>query len=283
MAETKSNAFQSGGSVAAIMEWLRDKLLKILIGRERAELLLDNRALAQRTASLEYVARKAYLVGANAIARYQRELEAKELAMQVLELKLAKMETLSHIDPLTGLLNRRGATEQLIAEASAVWRSIGSTKQAISKQLLPPYSVVFIDLDEFKPINDQFGHAKGDDALRTVARLLHECFPRKDDIIVRLGGDEFVVIMTNADIRIAEKRSDTLLRKMAKDDALLFGQTRICASIGISSMILAPTKGGLDSDSVRAKLEQAIKEADGAMYLSKETGKGRVTVYSHGG
>jgi diguanylate cyclase (GGDEF)-like protein len=210
------------------------------------------------------------------VEKHEERAALQTIAIKILEERLTEANERSHTDQLTGLLNRRGASEQLIGMASTLWHSTGSTEKPINKRL--PCSIVFVDLDNFKPINDQFGHAKGDEALRRVAELLRESFPRRGDIVARVGGDEFVVIMTNARIDTGEKRSADLLRRMANDPALTFGGIHASASIGIASMMLSPTSGGLKPEHVLAQLDASISEADAMMYASKEAGKGKVTV-----
>jgi diguanylate cyclase (GGDEF)-like protein len=209
-------------------------------------------------------------------AEWRKKVALQKIEIALLRERLAEADERSHSDSLTGLLNRRGATEQLIAMASSLWHSAGSTEKPLNKRL--PCSVVFVDLDNFKPVNDQFGHAKGDEILCRVAKLLRESFPRRGDVIARVGGDEFIVIMTNARIDTGGKRSSDLLRRMANDPDLTFGGIQVSASIGIASMMLSPTSGGLKPEHILAQLNASIEEADSMMYVSKGAGKGRVTV-----
>lgn len=269
----------------SLSERVYDLFLRIFCGGDRADLARDLAEAKQRARNYARAQRETYQSGKEIILRLQREIRFQEQATAVfekrvrdLERQLAEAEEFSLTDSLTGLLNRRGATRQLMAEAAAVWRSAWSTEQPINKRLA--CSVVFIDLDNFKPVNDQYGHAKGDEALRVFAKLLRESFPRAGDLIARSGGDEFVVIMTGADIGIAKKRSDNLLRRMANEPGLVFGGTRVGASIGIAPMMLSsPTSGGsLKLEHVLSQLDAAIEEADAAMYSSKQKGRGMVTI-----
>jgi two-component system cell cycle response regulator len=270
----------------SLSERVYDLFLRIFCGGDRAELEQQLAEAKKRERSHARSQRETYQSGKEAILRLQKELRLREQAASVfekrvteLERQLAEANERSLTDPLTGLFNRRGASEQLIGMASTLWHSTGSTEQPINKRF--PCSVVYIDLDNFKPVNDQFGHPAGDEALRMVAELLRKSFPRRGDIIARVGGDEFVVIMTGADIGVAKRRSDELLHRMAKSPGLTFGGLRVGASIGVSFMILSSPlrgEGGMKPEAVMSKLDAAVIAADSAMYSSKRDGKGKVTV-----
>ena len=123
-----------------------------------------------------------------------------------LKARLSQAETLADRDALTPLLNRR-----------AFVRELGRIR-AFSQRYGSPASLVFFDLDNFKSINDRFGHAVGDSALQTVAgRLTTQV--RESDIVGRIGGDEFAVILVQADLAAAEAKAASLAR--ALEDAPL--------------------------------------------------------------
>ncbi|UUX50932.1 GGDEF domain-containing protein [Nisaea acidiphila] len=113
------------------------------------------------------------------------------------EKRIAHLESLSVTDELTGLLNRRGFAERLQSALAACKR------QGITGTLL------MIDLDKFKAVNDTYGHAAGDALLITVARIL-QSRTRETDSVARLGGDEFAVIMSGADEDDAQARINAL-------------------------------------------------------------------------
>ncbi len=114
----------------------------------------------------------------------------EDLAMMAQQ-ELAALQ-LATVDELTGISNRRGF--QMLAEKSLSY----CTRHGIE------VSFAFIDLDKFKEINDQYGHAEGDKVLVVFANMLKECF-RESDSFARLGGDEFVVLLTQAEKKCAEK------------------------------------------------------------------------------
>jgi diguanylate cyclase (GGDEF)-like protein len=154
-------------------------------------------------------------------------------------------------DPLTGLPNRRLLTERVEAALS---RSSDAA------------AVLFLDLDDFKAINDTLGHAAGDEVLVEVGRRIARCI-RSGDTAARLGGDEFAVLLESIDRRGTEVVAESLLRAMRRPFELSGREAAINASIGI-----APAAGGGSAD-------ELLRNADVAMYSAKETGKHRFAHY----
>jgi diguanylate cyclase (GGDEF)-like protein len=126
-------------------------------------------------------------------------LEREQQRSRVL---LAQLERLSHEDPLTGLANRRRWDSELAAVCTAA-RASG---QAVS--------LVLLDLDHFKQINDRHGHAAGDEALQAVAALLRSRV-REGDLVARVGGDELGVLLPGADLDRAGALAESLCREAA--------------------------------------------------------------------
>ena len=125
--------------------------------------------------------------------------EVEELRGEVARLKarLEEAESLADMDVLTPALNRRALLREL-HRVSAFCRRYGS-----------PASLAFFDLDGFKSVNDRFGHAAGDAALKAVAERLQGQI-RESDIVARIGGDEFAVILVQADQSVAEAKAASL-------------------------------------------------------------------------
>ena len=111
--------------------------------------------------------------------------------------RIVQLENLSSTDPLTGLLNRRGFENHLSLTLARA-RRYGETG-----------AIAYLDLDDFKSINDSYGHTAGDEILKSVARTLTGAV-RQTDIVGRLGGDEFAVVLVNTVWRDAAKRARTL-------------------------------------------------------------------------
>lgn len=255
-------------------------------GRTIAEIREENVRLRREVEQYERAAAEAYRDGKEAVLRADGELRLQRKicdslggAAKRLEAEVGRLQNLAHHDPLTGLLNRRGATDHLAGIASALWHAANHDGQPMHEKSLA-CSIVYIDLDNFKPINDIFGHDSGDAILRGVADLLHKTFSRKADLVARIGGDEFVVIMTHADMEGAAKQAEHLLAGLEHDPQFLIDDDFcVGASIGVASMTLRPEVGGLSPDMVTATLDATIKRADQAMYASKRSGKGCISVH----
>jgi diguanylate cyclase (GGDEF)-like protein/PAS domain S-box-containing protein len=158
----------------------------------------------------------------------------------------------SNHDPLTGVLNRRGLMHRI---RPIVQRS------ALSNETL---ALLFIDLDDFKAINDEFGHQTGDEVLAEVARHLINCI-RAGDIVGRYGGDEFVVMARVGSWDEADALAHRLARQLAEPFTVGSEVRSIGASVGIA----------LNDNTT--SVETLLQEADAAMYLqkrSRQTSKG---------
>ncbi len=169
----------------------------------------------------------------------------------------AELEHQSFHDTLTGLPNR-ALFGNRVAHALA-----GQRRDRL------PVAVLFLDLDDFKNVNDGLGHAAGDLVLQEVARRLEDCM-RPVDTAARLGGDEFAVLIRDAEsemqaVEIAHRVMDALQSSIA-----LGGRdVAIAASVGIAFS---------DRDML-SDAEELLRNADAAMYMAKESGKGRYQVF----
>jgi len=162
----------------------------------------------------------------------------------------------AHHDPLTGLPNRRLFLDRLEQEV----------KRANRSSL--PLSILFMDLDGFKEVNDSLGHEAGDRLLSDVAERLTDCV-REDDTVARLGGDEFTVILTGAKEREdVERVAQTIIDALAMPFHIAQQSVQISVSIGIT---LYPQ----DASSPDALLEAA----DQAMYKAKKSDSNRMCFY----
>ena len=134
-----------------------------------------------------------------------------------------------------------------------------------------PIAVLFIDLDDFKTINDSLGHAAGDQLLREVGERLKECL-RAADTAARLGGDEFAILLEDGGEGIqAVDVADRMMQMLEAPFALEGKEVFVRASVGI-----AVADGG---DEPSASAEELLRNADVAMYMAKERGKGRYQVF----
>ena len=168
--------------------------------------------------------------------------EIDELRKEVTRLKahLAEAEELADSDVLTPLLNRRAFVRELQRNLAFVQR-YGA-----------PSSVVYFDLDGFKGVNDRFGHAGGDEALKAVAQRLLGAV-RESDVVGRLGGDEFGVILVQADLATATAKAAQIAAAV-EGEAVGVGDwmTPIHLTWGVRQIEAASTVEGLLADADRA-------------------------------
>ncbi|ROR02713.1 bifunctional diguanylate cyclase/phosphodiesterase [Delftia acidovorans] len=179
---------------------------------------------------------------------FMRDLTQQRVAQQ-------RIEQLAYSDALTGLPNRLNLTERVDAAIEAA-RAGGTV-----------FSILFIDLDRFKIINDSLGHQFGDRVLKLVAQRLSDCM-RPVDILCRLGGDEFVLYLQGCNAELAASVAKRILQEMERPfllDGLGFS---VQCSIGVAQY---PADG--------LTLDELIRQADTAMYRVKERGRGHFSFY----
>ena len=186
----------------------------------------------------------------------ERRLHNTQLLLEVETIrKQANLyRTLAATDALTGLLSRREFYE------------LGEKVIHQARLRLSPVSLLMIDLDYFKLVNDQHGHAMGDHVLAVIARRLKSTL-RQDDLAGRYGGDEFVILMPDLSLsacrKIAERCRSVVAEEAIEIDAL---KIRMNISIGLAV---------LDADS-NLQLEDLIQSADQALLLAKKSGRNRI-------
>jgi len=174
---------------------------------------------------------------------------------QAFELSKKLTYQASH-DPLTGLINRHEFEHRL------------SQCLDIARERNTDNAICYVDLDQFKVINDTFGHIAGDELLRQVTRLLSE-HVRKQDSVGRVGGDEFVMLLENCTIDDAERVANKVRKSIEEFSFSWEGQSlRITSSMG-----LVPV------NSTTGSISEALKIADTACYAAKDLGRNRVHVY----
>lgn len=171
-----------------------------------------------------------------------------------LEKSIRNAETIARTDVLTGLNNRRAffdTTPNLL-------------RQCHKKEL--PASVVMFDVDYFKKINDEFGHAGGDFALQHVAELLKNKL-RRSDICCRFGGEEFAVLLPNTNLEEAVITAEKL-RTLIKSTPVVYSRKNIpiTASFGVAD--------------IGETIDEILNNADNAMYVAKKEGRNLVRSYS---
>jgi diguanylate cyclase (GGDEF)-like protein len=167
-----------------------------------------------------------------------------------LKVALDKEKTLSRTDSLTKILNRRAFTESAETE---IYRA---------RRYKHPFTIVFMDLDNFKAVNDTFGHSAGDKLLDLVAQTIKNNM-RSSDLIGRLGGDEFSILMPETGFESADISMRRLQLKLL--DIMQRNGWPVTFSIGMVTYTTPP-------DSI----EDIIRKADSVMYSVKNNGKNMI-------
>ncbi len=153
-------------------------------------------------------------------------------------------------DPLTDLPNRRKFKESL----------------ELAMQKEGAFSVLFIDLDGFKLVNDSYGHRAGDQLLKDVAVRMKTCLTEQD-VLARQGGDEFIILLASADESLALTTAERILKTLEPPFKLLENELFVTASIGVSN--------GTESQDA----DDLVQKADIAMYYAKQNGKAKAALF----
>ena len=142
---------------------------------------------------------------------------------------------------------------------------------ALAKMNNEELSLLMIDIDKFKNINDSFGHSAGDEVIREIGRMTKNNF-RKTDIAGRIGGEEFAVILKNATLSEAEKVAEMFREAVSKRE-VIYGEDEISFTVSIG---VASIHG--DNDIIY-NIEDTLKMADDALYKAKAKGRNCVVTY----
>ena len=168
-----------------------------------------------------------------------------------------QLERLATTDELTGLYNRR----HFLASAASEWSRF--------KRYAHPLSVLMVDIDHFKQVNDRYGHAVGDEAISEVGKACLDG-ERRSDIVGRLGGEEFAILLPETNLAYAETVAERIRKKIAARPIATSNATfKVTASIGV-----AEASAGMPA------LDALMKAADQALYQAKAQGRNRVVCWS---
>jgi diguanylate cyclase (GGDEF)-like protein len=187
--------------------------------------------------------------------RRSRRMSAIASNLQTVKKQLVEANETARTDHLTGAFNRRSFDEH--------------TRKAVHAFADDhiPVSVIALDIDHFKKINDAYGHDLGDFVIQACVRLLKETFNRGTDFVARVGGEEFAVVVGHANLEVARQRADEAMAKIRKE---VFVQgnldIRFTVSMGIAQLDAGETR------------EQWVKRADEALYQSKNSGRNKITL-----
>ncbi|UAW97346.1 GGDEF domain-containing protein [Halopseudomonas nanhaiensis] len=190
------------------------------------------------------------------------------------EVQLASLETLigSLLYPLRNALMYHEAVSSALSDTLTNTGNRLALSQALDREVQlsirhrTPLSLLVVDIDHFKQINDRFGHAYGDEALKAMASCTHDCL-RAVDSLFRLGGEEFVVLLNNTDLASARIVAERIRRAIEAMQFEIDGQP-ICMTVSLGAVMRQPEETSRD----------LIDRCDKLMYLAKQSGRNRVMV-----
>lgn len=250
-----------------LTEFFSKQYVKELKGKKPISTLMDdNPIIVDRNTGIEDVSRiildagMEHMVSGFIITkdkRYFGMANGYDLLNEMTSRKQKHLFGLAHFDQLTGLPNRTLLLDRLNQAIS------------VSNRAARAISLLFIDLDGFKPVNDTYGHAIGDRLLKEVAERLLVCL-REGDTAARLGGDEFVVILLESDI----ERAITVAHR-------ILGTLRIPYEFGKKTISSISASIGIAEYPAHAdELDALLTSADNAMYMAKKSGKNQFAVFN---
>jgi len=187
-----------------------------------------------------------------ALIQQRESVESSQEKIRKLQAELTQLSETVRIDQLTGVLNRRGFDEAIVKE-------ISRSKRRDSK-----LSIAFLDIDNFKKLNDSFGHHVGDEALQLLAKTIQSTI-RPTDVVSRFGGEEFVILLPETDTEQAVGTVMRLQRALTKQFFMANNERQL---ITFSAGVALFNKNETDA--------AVLSRADQAMYLAKKSGKNRV-------
>jgi diguanylate cyclase (GGDEF)-like protein len=238
---------RAGAELLLVYRWLAAAVVaSLVIGLLAAWQVRANRLLRREARSRE-----------DAERRLRQTNERLQEGIEGIRALQAKLEELAIRDPLTGLYNRRYLDDALERELQRAQRQSY------------PVSVLMIDIDHFKQLNDVHGHQAGDEVLTALANELHRSV-RADDLACRWGGEEFVLVLPTMSIEAAAERADAL-RTAFEANAVRYRDTNLVATISVGAAVF-PAHGLSARDLLGA--------ADNALYRAKSDGRNCVRVAS---
>lgn len=183
------------------------------------------------------------------VHKHQQVLQSLDQTMEQLRAANLELDHLTGIDPLTNVANRRFLKRHLAVEWRRVMRSVHDT-----------ISLLAIDVDRFKMLNDTYGHPAGDACLKMLALILKEIFRREEDLVARVGGDEFVVLITGIDAHS--------VRGLAERARVQMELSENHCTLSIGCVTVKPT--------LELNPDMLLNAADQALYRAKENGRNQV-------
>ena len=241
--DSEMKGLKSSSDVSVSLDDLKVQISKRLSSIEKA--LVKKKTVDEAIHKMAEKHRSSFKSG---FTRLKQELEDATRHSEELEKKL-------NLDQLTGAFNRRAYDRKVTEEMNRFLR-YGTV-----------FSLLLIDADKFKRINDRYGHAIGDRCLQEIIKRTTPLL-RKNDMLARYGGEEFVVIMPETDSQGAQKAAEKIRQTIEKIEFIYKEEkVRVTVSIGVSTV----TQGDV-------KQEQVFERSDMAVYKAKEKGRNQIMV-----
>ena len=201
----------------------------------------------------------------NTATDYLQHLAAVISASLEISINRERLKTLGLMDPLTGVNNRRFFDQRLVEEVTSVIRANAEI------------SCLFIDIDHFKNINDDYGHQAGDEILREVAQIIRELV-RSTDVVARYGGEEFIVLLSHKGRQKASEIAERIRKTIEERKFTVpqHGDITVTTSIGINSLNTTEHDG--DVDDIASLF---VEGADRALYQAKDNGRNRIEFHTN--
>ncbi len=234
-----------------------DKTLGVISVQSRTPNVFSNQSLKTLETLASYLS--IALININQAMELKEEINKRmKTQMKLHELNI-ELTNLSKQDPMTGLANRRHFDEYLTLIFENARRSG------------VPISMLMVDVDHFKQINDYYGHLTGDEIVRHFAKIIQSCVNRSTDLVARFGGDEFAIILNDTNLYGAKLIAQKIRQSISDSDVGLIpkrNQSKVTLSIGIASGYAGQFASSLE----------LVKKADDALYRAKNTGRDKVCV-----
>jgi len=203
----------------------------------------------------------------------QRKMFWDLINKECIAIKLQKenktLQVLATIDPLTKLRNRRGFEKGIIERMGYIQRETYQNESGVSGNRKQTYSLIMLDIDYFKKINDTHGHTAGDYVLVEISKLLL-CHSRKDDLLARWGGEEFIIMVKDGLDKACAYAE--LIRSKVEENNFFFEDKKleITISIGVTEYVYN------DKDLEKPLNSSSIIRTDEALYQAKKEGRNNV-------
>jgi diguanylate cyclase (GGDEF)-like protein len=257
VSEVRSSYGQPMEAIMFAPLFWEDKTLGVISVQSRTPNVFSTQSLKTLETLASYLS--IALININQAMELKEEINKRMKAQMKLHELNIELTNLSKQDPMTGLANRRHFDEYLTLIFENARRSG------------VPISMLMVDVDHFKQINDYYGHLTGDEIVRHFAKIIQSCVNRSTDLVARFGGDEFAIILNDTNLYGAKLIAQKIRQAISDSDVGLIprkNQNKVTLSIGIASGTAGQFSSSLE----------LVKKADDALYKAKNTGRDRICV-----